>query len=223
MSADRIPEPVGEELPLAGSDLQRRLAGAAIDLFYRQGALATTVREITEACGLTPGALYNHFSSKEELLYVLVRDIHLRLETIVEQAVMPVAGDPVSELAAIVEVYVARHSHHRTTSRVGNREYRLLTGEWYDEIVAIRRRLRDRLTDVLVAGQRAGLFRLVGDNGGTSANVTAMTILDMCIHISEWFHDRKPLSFVELQGLYVEMALRLAGAPNGADRRRAQS
>jgi oligopeptide/dipeptide ABC transporter ATP-binding protein len=63
-------------LPIEGSPLQQRLASAAVELFYRQGALATSVRQITEACGLTPGALYNHFDSKDQLLYVLVRDIH---------------------------------------------------------------------------------------------------------------------------------------------------
>jgi hypothetical protein len=127
-----------------------------------------------------------------------------------------VAGDPIAELTAIVEVYVARHSHHRDTARVANREFDLLTGEWYEEVVAIRRRLRDRLTDVLVAGQQTGVFHLPGADGaspvGTAANVTAITILDMCIHLSEWFHDRRPLSLAELQHLYVEMALRLAGA-----------
>src|SRR3954451_15678129 len=69
-------------LPTGGSPLQQRLAAAAVELFYRQGALATSVRQITEACGLTPGALYNHFESKDQLLYVVVRDIHLRLETV---------------------------------------------------------------------------------------------------------------------------------------------
>jgi Tetracyclin repressor-like, C-terminal domain len=143
----------------------------------------------------------------------------------VDQAQSAVAGDPIAELTAIVEVYVARHSHHRATARVANREFDLLTAQWQDEVVAIRRRLRDRLTDVLVAGQRAGLFQLAGaeaggPTGGMAANLAAITILDMCIHVSEWFHDRRPLSFVELQNLYVEMALRLVGAtPPGASPR----
>lgn len=126
-------------LPVSGSPIQRRLAAAAVELFYRQGAIATSVRQITEACGLTPGALYNHFESKDELLYAVVRDIHLRLEGALTAAVAAVAGDPVAELSAIVRVYVARHSDHRETARVANREFPLLTGARYDEVVAIRR------------------------------------------------------------------------------------
>ncbi len=181
---------------------------AALELFYQQGALATTVREITQACGLTPGALYNHFASKEELLYTLVWDLHVRLERRVESAQAECAGDPVAELCAIVRTYVDVHSHRREGSRVANREYTLLTGERLREIVAIRRRMRDRLVAVLEAGERQGYF----DLGCASPTLTAIAILDMCIHISEWFRTEGPLSSAELGDRYVEMALRVAGA-----------
>ena len=204
-------------VPLGGSEVQQRLAAAAIGLFYRQGALATTVRQITEACGLTPGALYNHFGSKEELLYVIVRDIHLRQESMIVTAQDAVAGDPVAELRAIVEVYVARHSNHQETARVANREYSLLTGAWYEEVVGIRRRLRDNVVDVLLAGQRQGAFHLVGGADRAAAVLTAIPILDMCVHISEWFHGARPLSHVALQVRYVALALRMAGARAGGD------
>ncbi|WP_433172525.1 TetR/AcrR family transcriptional regulator [Actinoallomurus sp. CA-150999] len=200
------------ELPLAGSRIQRRLAAAAIGLFYRQGALATSVRQITEACGLTPGALYNHFGSKDELLYVVVRDIHLRLEDEVTAAHEAVAGDPLAELRAIVGVYVTRHADHQETARVANREYHLLSGVWYDEVVAIRRRLRDRLADVLLAGHKRGEFHLVGGDDRAAAVLTAIPILDMCVHLSEWFHEHRPLGPADLRDRYVGLALRMAGA-----------
>lgn len=200
------------QLPLRGSPAQRRLATAAVGLFYRQGALATSVRQITEACGMTPGALYNHFDSKDELLYVVVRDIHLRLESMLLAAQEAVAGDPAAELVAIVELYVSRHSDHQETARVANREYRLLGGAWRDEIIAIRRRLRDQVTGVLLAGQRKGVFDLVGGEDPAAAALTAIPILDMCVHISEWFRAERPLSHVELRERYVSLALRMAGA-----------
>lgn len=199
-------------LPIGGSPLQQRLAAAAVELFYRQGALATSVRQITEACGLTPGALYNHFDSKDQLLYVVVRDIHLRLESVLTAARAAVAGDPVTELSEIVKVYVARHSDHRETARVANREFPLLSGEHYDEVVAIRRRLRDGVVDVLLDGQKKQVFDLVGGDDRTAAVLTAIPILDMCVHISEWFHEHRPLSHADLEARYIRLALRMAGA-----------
>jgi AcrR family transcriptional regulator len=203
-------------LPIGGSPLQQRLAAAAVELFYRQGALATSVRQITEACGLTPGALYNHFDSKDQLLYVVVRDIHLRLESVLTAARAAVEGDPVAELSATVGVYVARHSEHQETARVANREFALLTGERYDEVVAIRRRLRDSVVDVLLAGQKTQVFDLVGGDDRAAAVLTAIPILDMCVQISEWFHEHRPLSHSDLEARYVGLALRMAGARDAA-------
>jgi AcrR family transcriptional regulator len=49
---------------------RERLLNAAIELFARQGYAATSVAEIQEAAGLSPGsgALYKHFQSKSALL-----------------------------------------------------------------------------------------------------------------------------------------------------------
>src|ERR1700734_2766961 len=47
-----------------------RLLDAALTLFARQGYSATSVADIQQACGLSPGsgALYKHFPSKKSLL-----------------------------------------------------------------------------------------------------------------------------------------------------------
>ncbi|NGY70290.1 helix-turn-helix transcriptional regulator [Bacillus megaterium] len=45
----------------------------ATDLFAEKGVQATSIRDITEACGLTKGAFYNHYSSKEELLTKIIQ------------------------------------------------------------------------------------------------------------------------------------------------------
>jgi AcrR family transcriptional regulator len=191
----------------------RELAAAAVDLFYRQGAKATTVREITQACGLTAGSLYNHFSSKEELLFTVIKDSHLNLDRLVEEA-QSKAADPAGQLVAIVRVYVDQHGHHRKSSRVANREYTTLGQDRREEIVEIRRRLRDRVTRVLAAGEESGVF----DLGGISAKVVGRAILDMCVHISAWFHESQPLTIAELQDRYVLLALRMAGARGEAPR-----
>lgn len=189
----------------------RRLLQAARELFYEQGAVATTVRQITGACGLSPGALYNHFASKEELLYLLVRSGHRRLEQEVAAAQSAVAGDPVAELAAIVGVYVRTHVRGRKGARVANREYPHLTGERLRDIVAIRRRLRDRVASVLEEGSAREVFRLAGGNDRSSTLIAAASVLDLCVHSGEWLRPDGKLSLDELEGRFVTMCLRLVG------------
>jgi len=91
-----------DRLPIGGTALQCQLGEAAIELFYSRGSLATTVREITGACGLTQGALYNHFTSKDHLLYVLVRDIHVLANEQMAATLAAAGPGPVDQLAAMV-------------------------------------------------------------------------------------------------------------------------
>jgi TetR/AcrR family transcriptional regulator, cholesterol catabolism regulator len=204
----------GGQLPIGGSPLQRKLAEAAIDLFYAQGALATTVREITGACGLTPGALYNHFASKDHLLYVLVRDIHLQVDSEMAATVAAAGPHPDDQLAAIVRTLVAHTAGFKKRSRVANREFTVLTGTRRQEIRDIRRQMRDRLTGILVDGVQQGVFSLVGGGDRAAATLCSGTISNMCVHISEWTLEHYPLGIEDLQDRYAQMALRLAGAPS---------
>ncbi len=51
---------------------------AAIKLFARRGILATTMSEMAKAIRMTPGALYWHFPTKEDLLLAAIEELHRR-------------------------------------------------------------------------------------------------------------------------------------------------
>jgi AcrR family transcriptional regulator len=51
---------------------------AAIELFARRGILATTMGELASAIKMTPGALYWHFPTKEDLLLAAIEELHSR-------------------------------------------------------------------------------------------------------------------------------------------------
>jgi AcrR family transcriptional regulator len=53
--------------------IQHRIESAALAQFIKSGYAATTTREIAQAVGLTPGALYSHYPSKEALFAAVVR------------------------------------------------------------------------------------------------------------------------------------------------------
>jgi hypothetical protein len=142
---------------------------------------------------------------------VIIRDIHARLEVAVAAVLADAADDPREELAAVVRHYICSHAVNTRSVRVANREYVLLSGEWREEVVAIRRRLREQVAEVLWRGRQRGLFALPGDER-QAATLTALAILDMCVHISEWFEEGRSLSTEQLAERYVVLALRMAGA-----------
>lgn len=54
-----------------------QLIKAAGKVFTKKGYAGATTEEIARAAGLTKGALYFHFGSKEDVFYAVVRDISL--------------------------------------------------------------------------------------------------------------------------------------------------
>ena len=66
-------------------EVARSLLTSGVRCFASSGFHATTTRDITAAIGLSPGALYVHFPSKEHLLFEIIRTGHVRsLETLQE-------------------------------------------------------------------------------------------------------------------------------------------
>ena len=49
------------------STKRNEIIGVALRLFAEKGVKATTIRDIAHAAGVTEGALYRHFTSKEDL------------------------------------------------------------------------------------------------------------------------------------------------------------
>ena len=64
-----------------GTPVPQRLLAAATRLFAEQGYDRTSVQEIVEAAGVTKGALYHYFGSKDDLLHeVYARVLRLQQE-----------------------------------------------------------------------------------------------------------------------------------------------
>ena len=107
--------------------IQQRIESAALAAFIKSGYAATTTREIAQAVGLTPGALYSHYPSKEALFSAVVH--RYQRELVGEQAdnsltrILKNSRFPydIPELAAAIRELVRN-----------NRPYWLL---WYIDIV----------------------------------------------------------------------------------------
>jgi TetR/AcrR family transcriptional repressor of nem operon len=96
---------------LAGSKLVRRdaartrklLLEAAFSEVYKSGFQGTDIDTIIRAAGVTKGALYHHFASKEALGYAIVDEVVT--EITLEKWVRPLQNpeDPIGAIIAIIE------------------------------------------------------------------------------------------------------------------------
>ncbi len=192
---------------VAQNHTSRRLEEAALELFFERGYRSTTVRELALACGLTPGALYNHFPSKDLLLLSILRDVHEQLESMMTEALGAAGDDPAERLRALVRAHAIFHTRFRKEARVANDEVLALEEPGRTEIVEVRRRGRGRFEDAITDGIRAGAFEV------SDVKVASMAILNMGIRIAAWFRPDGPLSSEQVADLHADMALRMVGAP----------
>ena len=186
---------VAEPPPLAERDARppvEAIRAAAFTQFAERGYPVVTVRDIMKACGLTQGALYNHFKSKDELLHDIIASTQGELERLCQQAVAGAGDDPRAKLAAFVRVYVVRHCRLRVEALVANREISWLGAERVADIRRSRRAIRDIVVAILTEGVERGVFDPPQVDGRRDLKAMAMAMLDQCTHVSMWYGPGRP-------------------------------
>ena len=81
-----------------------RIERAALKLFARHGLDGVSIKDIARACGISDGAMYRHFESKEQLGRSMFQTIHRRFMSLVKAADAS-AGDIDDAAEAIVTAY----------------------------------------------------------------------------------------------------------------------
>lgn len=180
-------------------EVARSLLTSGVRCFASSGFHATTTRDITAAVGLSPGALYVHFPSKEHLLFEIIRTGHVRsLETLQEA---DAGGTAVSYLRSLVTRFVAWHAHHHVAARVSQYELAALTPGHYAEILQLRRQTTDMFRQAVIRGTGEGAFAAV------DVHRVVRAILSLGVDLVRWYRTGGPDSPEQLGAFYADLAL----------------
>ena len=85
-----MPRPFSESERIA---ISRRLIAAAEGLFARRGIRATTVEQLAKAAGISKGAFYLFYPSKEALFFAVVENVETAMQARLEQQVADAPHD----------------------------------------------------------------------------------------------------------------------------------
>lgn len=178
---------------------RRRVIAVAAELFARNGYHGTGIAELGRAAGLGRGALYHYIGSKEAVLYAISKDqvdsMNAAAEGVLDR------GLPADEaLREMARVLVRNISDHRSEWAVFFREYRALTGERRDAVVAARERYEGYWRQALDQGVRSGLLR-------PTPRLLVKGILGMLNYTYLWFTPDGDLSPEELADLFLDALL----------------
>jgi AcrR family transcriptional regulator len=192
--------------------MREKIQQAAMRLFYEQSYQLTTVRDIGKACGITSGAIYNHFPSKDDLLYSVIKQTHDSFARDLWDVRNRWHRSPVDELHDLVVAYVHRHATNRHATLVSNLYYRFLSERHAQLIKDQRRSLRAVFEDVLQRCADARMIELPQVRGKPSTRIAAIAIGDMALRVAEWFAPNGDLGADEVAAIYAQFALDLVRA-----------
>ncbi|NMO21999.1 TetR/AcrR family transcriptional regulator [Pyxidicoccus fallax] len=142
---------------------------AAITLFARRGFLATTMADLSRAIRMTPGALYWHFPTKEDLLLAAIEELHQRCLRAFEG---PLREARAQSARAQLQVFTERIHEFLRAHREYGIFFAMLAAEAADSNDRVADAIREKLS--LYAKVLEGLIRYGQKTGELREDLDAM-------------------------------------------------
>jgi AcrR family transcriptional regulator len=194
------------------------LLESAVALFGNQGFHATSVQEIVQGAGLTKGAFYHHFASKEDVLR-LIHDEFLDVQERLVDEILEEYDSPVDQIRELVRASALSTARYRTHVAVFFQERRFLTGKHVADVKEARDRMEEKIEGIVRRGIEAGDFEPALD-----AQVAVFGVVGMTAWLHQWYRPGGQLSAEAIADQLARMTLeglrRHPAEKNGARARR---
>ncbi|MBE1464909.1 AcrR family transcriptional regulator [Kibdelosporangium phytohabitans] len=187
--------------PANTSGVDDRLLAEATRLFAKQGFDRTSVQEVVEAAGVTKGAMYHYFGSKDDLLHEIygrvLRDQTARLEK------FAAGEDPAPQrLRDAAADVVVTTIENLDDFKIFTQSMHHLSAAKQRAVRAERRKYHERFRALVEEGQR---------NGDLRADVPADLVVDYFFgsvhHLGVWYRRNGRLTPAQIADHYADLLL----------------
>ena len=143
---------------VATTSIPEKLMRVSVELFAEYGYAQTSVQQIVDAAGVTKGALYHYFKSKDDLLF----DIYDRLLSMQREhleAIVARGLDPEQTIRLVCEDVIVTSIEGLADGAVFFRSQHMLSEKRQREVKQRRRAYNDAFEAILARGRADGGFR----------------------------------------------------------------
>src|SRR5689334_7270429 len=181
------------------ADMPERLLDVATRLFAEKGFEGTSVQEIVAAAGVTKGAMYHYFSSKDDLLYEIYhRVLSLQMKRL--ESFAGASGTVEERLRGAATDVIETSLLHMDDLKVFFHSLHLLPAGRRAAVRAERRRYHDLFRALVEEGQETGAFR-----ADIPADIAVQYFLSALNLIGTWYHPGGRLRSEAVSDAYVEL------------------
>src|SRR5689334_16691951 len=187
-----------------GENTEKAIREAAVKAIAKHGFEAASLRDIAKEVGIRAPSLYNYISSKEQLLYELMKDPLSSMLT-EYRALVKEIEDPAEKLRIFVQVHLNFHLRSRLDVFIGNMELRSLSANHYRTISNLREEYARVLQGIIEEGVKTGVFNV------SEPRVVTLIMLGMLSGVCTWYQPGGSMSANEMTELHTELAFRMLG------------
>jgi len=199
--AVRSKESAGKSGRTARPPVKERLLNVATRLFARHGFEGTSVQDIVDAAGVTKGAMYHYYDSKDDLLYEVYHQVlSMQLSHLEQIAAGP--GTPEQRLRAAAADVVQASLDNLDDLIVFFRSLHMLPDDKQAQVRAERRRYHNRFKELVDEGVAAGTFR-----ADISSDIVVHYFLSVVNQLGSWYKPDGPLSPDQVGDLFAELLI----------------
>jgi len=152
---------------------RRQIADAAVRLFIEKGFHKTTTRQIARAAKISIGSLYEYFTCKEDILYLVCDFIHSEMELGVANAMAKAAGGRDALAKVIREYFMVCHRMSDSILMI-YQQTQSLPSQWQKRVLENELRITGLLVGVLARLSKSGELPHLD---GRSIEITAHNIV----------------------------------------------
>ena len=191
-------------------ETRRVLMEAALDLFAEKGFSRASMQDVAERAGVTKGAFYHHFSTKDDVLH-LIHDEFIDRALEAQERALTSYGSPTEQLAHMAFDTTLICIEYRKHVMVFFRELSVLSGEVRDAVLEKRHRSTELFEETIRRGIEAGEF-----DRDLDPAVAALGLLGMWVWPYQWYRPEGHRSASEIARQFATMSLRGVGADETA-------
>lgn len=164
----------------------------AAAMFRQRGFAATSMRDLAEVVGIEAASLYNHISSKNEILEAICFDMANHFNTHMDQ-IEATRQSALSALEAVLRFHIRQMIDNYEQVYVSDREWKHLQEPYLSNFQTQRRTYRKRIAHLIDTGiQKKEILSI--------DSATAVLIMLHAISgIESWHRSKKRISARELE------------------------
>ncbi|GLU49143.1 TetR/AcrR family transcriptional regulator [Nocardiopsis ansamitocini] len=187
-----------ETAPLSVPD---RLTAAATRLFAEHGFERTSVQELVEAAGVTKGAMYHYFTSKDDLLFAVYERV-LSMQTRRLAAFAEAEGPVARRLHQAAADVVITTVDNLDDTLIFFRSLHMLSPARQSQVRKERRSYHELFRSLVEEGAREGAFRT-----DVPPDIVVSQYFGAVHHLGMWYHADGELSGAQVGEHFADLLL----------------